>query len=154
MKLLVLGGTHHVGRALVETALERGDEVSTLNRGLSRPPAPGVRALVADRTDTAALAAALAGQEWDAVVDTWAWAPRVVRDSARLLAGRTGHYGYVSSRGVHRWPSTSGARTRAPRSSTATPTATTVPTTPPPSAAASWPPSRPTVSGRCWPGPG
>ncbi|WP_440106075.1 NAD-dependent epimerase/dehydratase family protein [Streptosporangium sp. H16] len=104
MKLLVLGGTHHVGRAIVETALERGDEVSTLNRGLSRSPAPGVRALVADRTDTAAVAAALAGREWDAVIDTWAWAPRVVRDSACLLAGRTGYYGYVSSRGVHRWP--------------------------------------------------
>ncbi|MFD1541859.1 NAD-dependent epimerase/dehydratase family protein [Nonomuraea guangzhouensis] len=104
MKLLVLGGTHHVGRAMVETALERGDEVTTLNRGLSRPPAPGVRALIADRTDAAAATAALAGREWDAVIDTWAWAPRVVRDSARLLDGRTGHYGYVSSRGVHRWP--------------------------------------------------
>jgi uncharacterized protein YbjT (DUF2867 family) len=59
MKLLVLGGTHHVGRAVVETALERGDEVTTLNRGLSRPPAPGVHALVADRTDTPALTAPL-----------------------------------------------------------------------------------------------
>ena len=28
----------------------------------------------------------------------------MVRDSARLLADRAGHYGYVSSRGVHRWP--------------------------------------------------
>jgi 2'-hydroxyisoflavone reductase len=114
MKLLVLGGTHHVGRAIVETALERGDEVTTLNRGLSRPPAPGVHALVADRTDTPALTAALAGQTWDAVIDTWAWAPRMVRDSARLLAGRTGHYGYVSSRGVHRWPWPAGADESAP----------------------------------------
>ncbi|MEV4530208.1 reductase [Streptosporangium sp. NPDC049304] len=104
MKLLVLGGTHHVGRAVVETALQRGDEVSTLNRGLSRDPAPGVRALLADRTDPEAVRLALGHQEWDAVIDTWAWAPRVVRDTARLLAGRTGHYGYVSSRGVHRWP--------------------------------------------------
>lgn len=114
MKLLVLGGTHHVGRAIVETALERGDEVTTLNRGLSRPPAPGVRALIADRTDTAAVTAALAGQEWDAVIDTWAWAPRIVGDSARLLAGRTGHYGYVSSRGVHRWPWPANADENAP----------------------------------------
>ncbi|MET7338002.1 hypothetical protein [Nonomuraea sp. NPDC005650] len=104
MKLLVLGGTHHVGRAVVETALERGDEVTTLNRGLSRVPAPGVRGLAADRRDAEAVRAALGRQEWEAVIDTWAWAPRVVRDSARLLAGRTGHYGYVSSRGVYRWP--------------------------------------------------
>ncbi|MGC5010896.1 NAD-dependent epimerase/dehydratase family protein [Streptosporangium sp. DT93] len=104
MKLLVLGGTHHVGRAIVEAALEHGDEVSTLNRGLGRDPAPGVRALLADRTDPEAVRQALAGQEWDAVIDTRAWAPRVVRDTARLLADRAGHYGYVSSRGVHRWP--------------------------------------------------
>ncbi|TDE59763.1 hypothetical protein E1295_01765 [Nonomuraea mesophila] len=31
-----------MGRAVVEAALERGDDVSTLNRGLSRAPAPGV----------------------------------------------------------------------------------------------------------------
>lgn len=104
MKVLVLGGSHHVGRAVVETALERGDEVSTLNRGLSREPTPGVQALIADRTVPEAVRRALGAGEWDAVVDTWAWAPRTVRDSARLLAGRAGHYGYVSSRGVHRWP--------------------------------------------------
>ncbi|MEV4465207.1 NAD-dependent epimerase/dehydratase family protein [Micromonospora echinofusca] len=114
MKVLILGGTHHVGRAFVETALERGDEVTTLNRGLSRPPALGVQALVADRTHTPAVAAALAGREWDAVIDTWAWAPRVVRDSSRLLSGRSAHYGYVSSRGVHRWPWPSNADESAP----------------------------------------
>ncbi|MEU4539855.1 NAD-dependent epimerase/dehydratase family protein [Streptosporangium sp. NPDC023825] len=114
MKLLVLGGTHHVGRAVVEAALERGDEVSTLNRGLSRDPAPGVRALVADRTDFESVRRALGDGQWDAVVDTWAWAPRVVRDSARLLSGRASHYGYVSSRAVHRWPWPAGADEQAP----------------------------------------
>ncbi|MFI5065636.1 MAG: hypothetical protein ACHP9Z_16900 [Streptosporangiales bacterium] len=41
MRVLVLGGTHHVGRAVVEAALARGDEVTTLNRGVSGPPAAG-----------------------------------------------------------------------------------------------------------------
>jgi nucleoside-diphosphate-sugar epimerase len=104
MRLLVLGGTHHVGRAVVETALARGDEVTTLTRGVSGPPAPGALALHADRTDPAALRAALADGTWDAVIDTWSYAPRVVLDSARLLAGRAGHYGYVSSRSVYQWP--------------------------------------------------
>ena len=114
MKLLVLGGTHHVGRAIVETALGRGDEVSMLNRGLSRIPAPGVRALLADRTDIESVRRALGDEEWDAVIDTWAWAPVVVRDSARLLSDRAGHYGYVSSRGVHRWPWPARANEQAP----------------------------------------
>ncbi|MCO1660822.1 NAD-dependent epimerase/dehydratase family protein [Pseudonocardia humida] len=114
MRLLVLGGTHHVGRAVVETALARGDEVTTLNRGVSRPPTPDTQALVADRTDHEAVRAALGGQEWDAAIDTWAGAPRAVRDAARLLADRVGHYGYVSSHGVYQWPWPSGADERAP----------------------------------------
>jgi nucleoside-diphosphate-sugar epimerase len=114
MRLLVLGGTHHVGRAVVETALARGDEVTTLNRGLSRAPAPGVEALIADRTDRDALRRAIADREWDAVIDTWSGPPRAVRDACELLAGRTGHYGYVSSRSVYRWPIPPGADESAP----------------------------------------
>src|SRR4051794_29681157 len=104
MRLLVLGGTHHVGRAVVETALARGDEVTTINRGISRAAAKGVEALVADRTDPGALRQVVAGREWDAAIDTWSGAPCVVSDSSRLLAGRAGHYTYVSSISVYRWP--------------------------------------------------
>jgi 2'-hydroxyisoflavone reductase len=104
MRLLVLGGTHHVGRAVVETALGRGDDVTTLTRGVSGLSAPGAMALHADRTDPAMLRAALGTAEWDAVIDTWSGAPAVVRDSAALLTDRAGHYGYVSSRSVYRWP--------------------------------------------------
>ncbi len=104
MRLLVLGGTHHVGRAVVETALARGDDVTTLTRGVSGPSASGAIALHADRTDPAMLRAALGTAEWDAVIDTWSGAPAVVRDSAGLLADRAGHYGYVSSRSVYSWP--------------------------------------------------
>src|SRR5215472_7761622 len=104
MRLLVLGGTHHVGRAVVETALARGDEVTTLTRGVSGAPAAGARARYADRTDPGKLRSALGDDTWDAVIDTWSLAPRVVRDSATLLSGRAGHYGYVSSRSVYSWP--------------------------------------------------
>lgn len=54
MRLLVLGGTHHVGRAIVEAALDHGDEVTTVNRG-TRRPARGVDARVADRRESDAL---------------------------------------------------------------------------------------------------
>lgn len=105
MRVLILGGTHHVGRAAVEVALARRDDVSTVNRGLSRAPAVGVTALVADRTSPGSLATALAGvDDFDVVVDTWSGAPAVVQESARLLAHRTGCYAYVSSRSVYSWP--------------------------------------------------
>lgn len=113
-RILVLGGTHHVGRAVVEAALSRGDEVTTLTRGASGPPAPGASARHADRTDPAGLAAALGDDQWDAVVDTWSLAPRFVLASARLLSGRAGHYTYISSRSVHGWPIPVGADESAP----------------------------------------
>jgi nucleoside-diphosphate-sugar epimerase len=114
MRLLVLGGTHFVGRAVVEAALKRGDKVTTLNRGTSRPPATGVDPIIADRTDPDALRRALGQREWDAIIDTWSGAPRVIRDSCRLLADRAGYYGYVSSRSVYKWPMPLGADEHAP----------------------------------------
>jgi nucleoside-diphosphate-sugar epimerase len=114
MKVLVLGGTQHVGRALVRTALERGDQVTTLNRGKTRSPEAGVQSLIADRRDLDSVRAAIGDQEWDAVLDTWALAPRVVLDSARLLAGRVGHYGYVSSYAVYQMPWPAGLHEKSP----------------------------------------
>ncbi|MGW2713528.1 NAD-dependent epimerase/dehydratase family protein, partial [Streptomyces sp. NPDC001356] len=39
MRLLVLGGTEFVGRAVVEAALRRGWEVTVFHRGRHQPPA-------------------------------------------------------------------------------------------------------------------
>lgn len=114
IRLLVLGGTRFVGRAVVEAALARGDEVTTVNRGIGRHAAPGVRALTADRTDPAALRRAVAGGEWDAAIDTWSGAPYAVRDACELLADRVEHYVYVSSRSVYRQPFPRGADEHAP----------------------------------------
>lgn len=104
MKLLILGGTHFAGRAIVEAALADGIEVTALNRGNSTIPNVDIRTLIADRTDPAALRAALGDEEWDAIIDTWSWAPRVVADSCAVLRGRTGHFGYVSTVSVYADP--------------------------------------------------
>jgi 2'-hydroxyisoflavone reductase len=114
MRLLVLGGTHHVGRAAVEEALVRGHEVTTVTRGQSGAPPEGVDARYADRRDHDALAGALGDDSWDAVLDTWSDEPVVVRDGAALLADRVAHYGYVSSRSVYTWPLLAGADESAP----------------------------------------
>ena len=110
----MLGGTHHVGRAVVEAALATGDEVTTLTRGISGHPVPGVDARHADRRDPAAVEDALGGDTWDAVVDTWSFEPVAVRDAARLLDGRAAHYTYVSSRSVYAWPLPPGSDESAP----------------------------------------
>ncbi|MEV4949964.1 NAD-dependent epimerase/dehydratase family protein [Streptomyces sp. NPDC053755] len=108
MRLLILGGTEFVGRAVAEAALARGAEVTVFHRGRHEPPA-GVRTLTGDRTVPPSEGlAALADGEWDVVVDTWSSSPSAVRDAARLLADRAGRYVYVSSRSVYAWPPKAG----------------------------------------------
>lgn len=111
MRLLMLGGTEFVGRAVTEAALARGWEVTVFHRGRHAAPS-GTEALLGDRTADGGLAAltegAAAGRAWDLVVDTWSKAPAAVRDTARVLAGRVGRYVYVSSGSVYRFPSAAG----------------------------------------------
>ena len=102
----MLGGTEFVGRAVTEEALARDWQVTVFHRGRHDPP-KGVSVLHGDRAAEDGLSALGTG-EWDAVVDTWSGAPSAVRDAARLLAGRTGRYVYVSSRSVYAFPTPAG----------------------------------------------
>jgi nucleoside-diphosphate-sugar epimerase len=100
MRLLVLGGTRFLGRAIVDEAVRRGYDVTTFSRGRSGEPRPGVEALHGDRTSYPDLLT-LGGREFDLVIDTSVIAPRHVAASAGLLAPRVGHYTYVSSLSVY-----------------------------------------------------
>lgn len=103
MRLLVLGGTRFVGRAVVSEALARGWHVTAVHRGVTGSAPAGVEVVHADRTDRRALAAALGAATWDVVADLWAGPPAVAQASAGLLAGRAGRFGYVSSVSVYVW---------------------------------------------------
>ena len=99
MKLLLLGGPKFVGRALIEASLARGHEVTTFNRGQTNAGAfPGVEELHGDRHGDLHL---LGGRSWDAVLDTSAYVPQVVRSAAGLLAGSVERYMLVSSISVY-----------------------------------------------------
>jgi 2'-hydroxyisoflavone reductase len=99
MRLLVLGGTKFLGRHAVDAALAAGHEVTIFNRGQTRPDAfPQVERLRGDRDGSLG---ALASREWDGVVDTSGYVPRVVRQSSELLRGAVGRYVFVSSISVY-----------------------------------------------------
>jgi 2'-hydroxyisoflavone reductase len=99
VQLLVLGGTRFLGRALVEDALERGHDVTLFNRGQTNPDLfPEAEKIRGDRTRDLR---ALAGREWDAVLDVATFLPRVVRLSVEALRGQVGRYVYVSSVSVY-----------------------------------------------------
>ncbi|MEU3210084.1 NAD-dependent epimerase/dehydratase family protein [Nocardiopsis alba] len=112
MRLLVLGGTEFVGRAVVEEALARGRETTVFHRGRHEPPS-GVEVRKGDRTEEGGLAELETG-EWDAVVDTWSGAPAAVTAAARLLSERVDRYAYISSRSVHGMIIPAGADETAP----------------------------------------
>jgi len=98
VKLLVLGGPRFLGRAVADAALARGHELTFFNRGRTNPELyPDVEKLVGDREGDLG---ALAGREWDAVIDTSGYLPRVVRASAEALVN-VGRYCFVSSISVY-----------------------------------------------------
>lgn len=99
MKLLIIGGTRFVGRALVDVALARGHEVTLFNRGQSNPDLyPNVETLVGDRDGGLDV---LKGRTWDGVIDTCGYVPRLTRDSAMLLKDAVPHYTFISTISVY-----------------------------------------------------
>jgi 2'-hydroxyisoflavone reductase len=98
MRLLVLGGTQFLGRHVVEHALAAGHTVTLFNRGQTRPEIfPNAEKLKGDRDGDLG---ALAGRDFDAVVDTSGYVPRIVRETIDQL-GSIGHYTFVSSISVY-----------------------------------------------------
>jgi 2'-hydroxyisoflavone reductase len=95
MKLLILGGTRFLGRHLVDCARARGPEVTLFHRGLSNPDLfPQVQRIPGDREHDLGR---LAGQNWDALIDTCGYVPRLVRLSALALKEAVRQYVFISS---------------------------------------------------------
>jgi 2'-hydroxyisoflavone reductase len=101
--MLILGGTVFLGRALTDAALAAGHDVTHFNRGRTAPD-PRVPAIHGDRNDEQALRRASARGPWDAVLDTSAYLPQVLRKSAAALEANAGRYLLVSSISVYVGP--------------------------------------------------
>ena len=99
MRLLVLGGTAWLGRAIAEDAAARGHEVTCLARGASGGAPLNVRFLRADRDSSHAYDDA-SHEQWDAVVDV-ARQPGQVRRAVAALEPVAGRYVFVSSANVY-----------------------------------------------------
>ena len=93
---MVLGGGGFLGYHVVAEALQLGHEVSTFNRE-GKAPLARVEALEGDRQ---VVLTALRGRSWDAVLDTFS-DPDAVEETARLLSGSVGAYGYVSGISIY-----------------------------------------------------
>src|SRR3954451_21693411 len=95
MRILFIGGTRFVGRHLAEMAVATGHDVTLFHRGQTgRGEIEGAEEILGDRDGGLD---ALAGREWETVVDTSGYFPRVVGASARMLADAAERYVFVSS---------------------------------------------------------
>lgn len=102
MKTLILGGGTFVGRRMVDLLLADGHAVTVLNRGRTSSELPdGVGRLVGDRTSTESMSEALAGSDWDGVIDVSGFVMAAgggqFEDLIALLDGHVGAYVFVSS---------------------------------------------------------
>ena len=99
LRILFLGGTGFVGPHTVRYAMERGHEVTLFNRGRTNTDLfPELETIIGDRDpEIDAGLSGLEGREWDAVIDTSGYVPRITGASAELLADSVGQYLFVST---------------------------------------------------------
>jgi nucleoside-diphosphate-sugar epimerase len=111
LSVLFIGGTGIISSACVRRAVGAGHEVTVLNRGgpgrggaAIRPLPDGVRSIVADAHDPAALAGAVGREEFDVVADFVAFTPDQAQTDIDVFTGRVGQYVFISSASAYQTP--------------------------------------------------
>jgi 2'-hydroxyisoflavone reductase len=108
MRLLILGGSQFLGRAIAAHACAAGHDVTCAARGIAGPMASGARFIRADRDEAESLAP-LAGEAFDAVVDV-SRHPGQVRRAVAALKRPAVHWTFVSTVSVYADNRTPGQR--------------------------------------------
>jgi 2'-hydroxyisoflavone reductase len=100
MRLLVLGGTVFLSRAVAQAAVTAGDEVICAARGKQGTPPDGARFVHLDRADPRGYGQLTALGHVDAVLDVSS-TPSQVRGALAAMSGQADHWIYVSSASVY-----------------------------------------------------
>ncbi len=107
MKTLFIGGTGIISSACAELAVQRGHELTLLNRARSRKhtPPPEASLITADvHTETERITELLKGQHFNAVVDFIAFTPDDIERDLALFRGKVGQFVFISSATVYEKP--------------------------------------------------
>jgi nucleoside-diphosphate-sugar epimerase len=106
MKVLFIGGTGNISVSVSKLAIQRGIDLTLLNRGRQGVTIEGAHCITADITQPEQVRAALGDQHFDVVVDWIAYVePDVERDLA-LFRGRCGQYIFISTASAYQKPLT------------------------------------------------
>jgi len=107
MKALFIGGTGLISSAVSRLAVERGIDLTLLNRGQRGEFFPrGAKQIVADSRDRTAVRDALQGKSFDVVADWIAYKSEQAAADVELFSGRTGQYFFISSASAYQKPPT------------------------------------------------
>ncbi len=108
LRVLFIGGTGVISSACAREAVggDHDIELFVLNRGQSatHPLPAGVRELRADVRNATAVREAVAGLDFDSVVDFVAFTTDHVRADLDLFRGRTGQYVFISTASAYQTP--------------------------------------------------
>jgi nucleoside-diphosphate-sugar epimerase len=102
-RMLFIGGNGTISSAVSRLAVERGVDLTLLNRG-SSAPVEGTSHLTGDADDSASIRAASGGREFDVVVNFRSFLPAQVSADVELFTGRAGQYVYISSASAYQKP--------------------------------------------------
>jgi nucleoside-diphosphate-sugar epimerase len=104
--ILIIGGNGIISSSVSKLALERGFDVTLLNRGQSdtRPPLAGAKHLTGDAGDATSISKAVGATDFDVVVNFRSFLPVQVAADVELFTGRTGQYVYISSASAYQKP--------------------------------------------------
>lgn len=105
MRILFIGGTGVISSACSQLAVERGIELTLLNRGHTARPVPeAAHILHGDIRDKDSVDRALGGRSFDAVVNWNAFIPQHIEADLELFQGRTRQYVFISSASAYQTP--------------------------------------------------
>ncbi|MCX6082633.1 MAG: SDR family oxidoreductase [Chloroflexi bacterium] len=107
MKVLFIGGTGLISIACSELAVERGMDLTILNRSISpvHSAPDGSKILIGDvHADLGLLAEKIKGQQFDVVVDWIAYTPDDIERDIKLFSGKTDHFIFISSASAYQKP--------------------------------------------------
>jgi nucleoside-diphosphate-sugar epimerase len=105
-RLLIIGGNGIISWWVTRRALERGWDVTLVNRGTSRdrPAPPEAVELRGDADDPHSIWSAVGGQHFDSVINFRAYRPEQVAADIQMFAGAVGQYVYLSSASAYQKP--------------------------------------------------
>jgi len=106
MKILIIGGTGLISTPITHYLVERGDDVTLYNRGMSEARIPGgPKRILGDRRDYASFEAQMAEVgSFDCVIDMVCYVPEEAESAIRAFKGRIGQFIFCGTVDVYTKP--------------------------------------------------